>query len=56
MSVIFKAVLKKEDHMREGTDSYTNDILVDETAVHMSNLVSRLDKFDFIANLPESLE
>ena len=31
--------------MREDTDSYIDDILVDETAVPASNLVSHLNKF-----------
>ena len=40
MSAILKAVIKKEGDMREGTDSYVDDILVDETALPASNLVS----------------
>ena len=45
MSAILKAVLKKEDSTREGTNSYIDDILVDETAVPAFNLVSHLNKF-----------
>ena len=55
MLTIFKTVLKKEDDMREGTDSYIDDILVNETAVPTSNLVSYLNKFGLTAKLPESL-
>ena len=55
MSAILKAVLKKEDGMRESTDSYIDDILVDETAVLASNLVSHLDKFGLTAKPLELL-
>ena len=41
--------------MKEGADSYINDILVDETAVPASNLVSHLDKFGLKVKTPESL-
>ena len=55
-SAILKAALKKEDDMREGTDSCVDDILVNETSVSASNLVSQLDKFCLTAKPPESLK
>ena len=45
MLAILKVVFKKEDDLREGTDCYIDDILVDETAEPASKFVSHLDKF-----------
>ena len=56
MLAIFKVVFKKEDDLREGTDCYIDDILVDETAEPASKFVSHLDKFGLTVKPPESLE
>ena len=41
----FQSRVQKKDVIREGTDSYIGDILVQETTVPASNLVSHLDRF-----------
>ena len=46
-------MLKKDDDIRKGTDSYIDDI-VDKTAVPESNLVSH-HKFGLTVKLPKSL-
>ena len=56
LSAILKAVLKQKDNMREGTDSYINDVLVDEITVPASNFVNYLDNFNLTEKLLKSLE
>ena len=55
MLASLRAMLKKEDDMREGTDFSIAEILVDKTAMPLSNFVRDLDKFGLTVKPPESL-
>ena len=49
-------MLRKRKEIEAATNSYTDDILGDETAVMATEIVEHLEKFGFVAKLPEPLE
>lgn len=56
MTKILKTVLGKRKDIETGTNSYIDDILVDETAVTAAEVVKHLAKFGLVTKTPEPLE
>lgn len=56
MTKILKTVLGKRKDMEAGTNSYIDDILVDETVVTAAEVVEHLAKFGLATKTPEPLE
>ena len=56
MSKILKTVLKKDEQIYRATDSYIDDLLVDEKMVSAQKLIHHLKKFGLITQEPEPLE
>ncbi|XP_076030373.1 uncharacterized protein LOC143018669 [Oratosquilla oratoria] len=56
MTRILKTVLEKTEAMKKGTDSYLDDILVDDGIVSTSNVVEHLARYGLTAKEPEPLE
>ncbi|XP_076049715.1 uncharacterized protein LOC143030451 [Oratosquilla oratoria] len=56
MTRILKTVLGKTEVMKKGTDSYLDDILVDDSIVSTSSLVEHLARYGLTAKEPEPLE
>eukprot|EP00794_Sanderia_malayensis_P011566 gene11567-12761_t len=55
MSKILKTVLKKDEQIYRATNSYIDDILVDEKMVSARKLIQHLKKFRLITKEPEPL-
>ncbi|XP_076049741.1 uncharacterized protein LOC143030477 [Oratosquilla oratoria] len=56
MTRILKKRLEKTEMMKKGTDSYLDDILVDDSVVSSSSVVEHLARSGLIAKEPEPLE
>ncbi|KAF2343958.1 hypothetical protein FHG87_025286 [Trinorchestia longiramus] len=56
MSKVLKHVLSINDTIKNATSSYIDDILVDETKVSVTEVVSHLNKFGLITKVPEALD
>ncbi|XP_076056355.1 uncharacterized protein LOC143034304 [Oratosquilla oratoria] len=56
MTRILRTVLEKTEAMKKGTDSYLDDILVDDGIVSTSNVVEHLARYGLTAKEPEPLE
>ena len=56
MSKILKTVLKKDEHIYRATNSYIDDILVDEKVVSAQKLIQHLKKFGLVTKEPEPME
>ena len=56
MAKILKTVLGKVDRMESGTDSYIDDILVDETVVSAAEVAEHLRAYGLATKPPEPLE
>ncbi|XP_076055165.1 uncharacterized protein LOC143033558 [Oratosquilla oratoria] len=56
MTRILKTVLEKTEAMKKGTDSYLDDILVDDSIVSTSSVVEHLARYGLTAKEPEPLE
>ncbi|XP_076032423.1 uncharacterized protein LOC143020149 [Oratosquilla oratoria] len=56
MTRILKTVLEKTETMKKGTDSYLDDILVDDSVVSTSSVVEHLARYGLTAKEPEPLE
>ena len=56
MSKILKTVLKKDEQIYRATNSYIDDILVDEKIVSTPRLIEHLKKFGLVTKEPEPLE
>ncbi|XP_076068433.1 uncharacterized protein LOC143040875 [Oratosquilla oratoria] len=56
MTRILKTVLEKTEPMRKGTDSYFDDILVDDSVVSTSSVVEHLARYGLTAKETEPLE
>ena len=56
MTKILKEVLGQEQNVRAATNSYVDDILVDETILTAHEVVVHLRKFGLATKTPESLE
>ena len=56
MAMILKTVLGKVDRMESGTDSYIDDILVDETVVSAAEVAEHLRAYGLATKPPEPLE
>ena len=56
MSKILKTVLEKDEHINRATNSYIDDILVDEKMVTAQKLMDHLKKFGLVTKEPEPLE
>ena len=55
MTLILKTVLGKDERVKDGTNSYIDDILVDETVVNASEVVEHLKKFGLKTKPMETL-
>ncbi|KAF2348571.1 hypothetical protein FHG87_020672 [Trinorchestia longiramus] len=56
MSKVLKHVLSIDDTIKNATSSYIDDILVDETKISVTEVVSHLNKFGLITKAPEALD
>ncbi|XP_076045835.1 uncharacterized protein LOC143028080 [Oratosquilla oratoria] len=56
MTRILKTVLEKTETTKKGTDSYLDDILVDDSMVSASDVVEHLPRYRLIAKEPEPVE
>lgn len=56
MTVLLKTVLGKDKRVQAATDSYIDDILVDETVVTASEVADHLKKFGLVTKPPEPLD
>ncbi|XP_076031925.1 uncharacterized protein LOC143019828 [Oratosquilla oratoria] len=56
MTRILKTVLEKTETMKKGTDSYLDDILVDDSVVSTSSVVEHLARYGLTAKEPKPLE
>ena len=56
MSKILKTVLEKDEQIYRATNSYIDDVLVDEKMVTAQKLVEHLKKFGLVTKKPEPLE
>lgn len=56
MSKILKFVVKKKDEAGKYTSSCIDDILVDESGLSATELISHLNEYGLITKPPESLE
>ena len=56
MSKTLKTVLKKDEQIHRATNSYIDDILVDEKIVSTPRLIEHLKKFGLVTKEPETLE
>ena len=56
MSKILKTVLERDEQIYRATNSYTDDILVDEKMVTAQKLIKHLKKFGLVTKNPEPLE
>ncbi|XP_076056330.1 uncharacterized protein LOC143034280 [Oratosquilla oratoria] len=56
MTRILTTVLEKTEAMKKGTDSYLDDILIDDTAVPASDVVEHLARFGLVSKEPEPME
>ena len=56
MTLILKTVLGKDEKVKAATNSYIDDILVDETEVKSSDVVDHLKEFGLNTKPPEPLE
>ncbi|KAF2347666.1 Integrase catalytic core [Trinorchestia longiramus] len=56
LSKVLKHVLSIDDTIKNATSSYIDDILVDETKVSVTEVVSHLNKFGLKTKAPEALD
>ena len=56
MSAVLKIVLKQEEKIEKATNSYIDDILVDELVVQSEEVRCHLKKYGLIAKPSESLD
>ena len=56
MSRIVKLVLKQDERVEAGTDSYIDDIIVNEDVVSVEEVAAHLQRFGLEAKPPENLE
>lgn len=56
MSKILQTVLAQDDKVKSGTDSYIDDIIVNENEVSVTDVVVHLAKFGLEAKHPEDLD
>ncbi|XP_029636193.1 uncharacterized protein LOC115211658 [Octopus sinensis] len=56
MATILKAILGKVDRVKRATNSYIDDILVDETVMPATEVIGHLKSFGLIAKPPEAME
>ena len=56
MATILKTVLSKSKEVEAATDSYIDDILVDESKVSSGEVIDHLGRFGFVTKPPEPLE
>lgn len=56
MTKILKTVLGKRKDIETGTDSYIDDILVDDSVVEVAEVVKHLKKFGLVTKTPAPLE
>lgn len=56
MSAVVNKVLSSDGRIKKGTDSYVDDIIVNETVVTCDEVISHLRQFGLEAKAPEHLE
>ena len=56
MSKILKTVLNQDDRIGRATNSYIDDILVDESIASAGEVIAHLNKYGLITKTPESLD
>ena len=56
MTVVLKRVFGLEESIRDGTDSYIDDILVDQKIINVGQVVQHLASYGLLTKSPEPVK